>query len=84
MIHAATTIISGSTIAKLVLAAFAAGLGVTIAFSGLVYCTGRAEELRRDGRGTAAIAFALVSAAALLACLTIVAYGLILTASKPK
>jgi magnesium-transporting ATPase (P-type) len=84
MIDAAATIISGSTIAKVVVGAFVAGVGVTIAFSGLVYCAGRAQELQRDRRQSAAIAFLALSVVALAACLAIVAYGLVLTTAKPK
>ena len=83
MIAIAATIISGATVAKFVIGAVAAGVGVTIAFSALIYCTGRAQELRRARHPAAAAAFSAASALALLACLAIVAYGLILTASKP-
>lgn len=78
------TIISGSTLLKLVVGALVAGLGVTLAFSALIYCVERAVALRRGDQRTAAAVFQAASALALLAVLAIVTYGLILTASKPK
>jgi hypothetical protein len=84
MITLATTIITGSTLLKLVISALVAGIGVTIAFSVLIYCAERATTLRRaDQRGAALVfqAASLLSAGLVLALVT---YGLILTTSKPK
>jgi nitric oxide reductase large subunit len=80
----AATIIKGSTLLKLVVGALVAGLGVTVAFSLLIFCAERAIALRRSDQRTAAIAFQAASILALLAVVGIVAYGLILTVSKPK
>lgn len=78
------TIITGSTLVKLIVGALVAGLGVTIAFSLLIYCTDRAAELRASARRSAAAIFTAASGLALLLCLGIVAYGFVLMASKPK
>ena len=80
----ASTIITGSTLLKLVLGALVAGLGVTVAFSLLLFCADRASALRRSDQRAAAVAFQAASVLALLVVLGIVAYGLILTVSKPK
>jgi len=80
----ATTIITGDILAKLLIGAFAAGLGVALAFSLLIYCADRAGAFRREGRSAAAAACQVASAMALAACLAIVAYGLLLIASKPS
>lgn len=80
----ATTIITGSTLLKLVVGALVAGLGVTVAFSLLIICAERATTLRRSDQRAAALAYQAASVLALLMVLAIVAYGLILTVSKPK
>lgn len=84
MTAVASAIISGSTVLKLVVGALGAGLGVTTAFSLLIYCTDRAVTLRREERRTAATLLRCASLLALAAVLALVAYGLILTVSKPK
>jgi hypothetical protein len=84
MILALGTIIAGSTLVKLVIGALVAGLGVTFAFSALIYCVERAVAFRRSDQRAAAVAFQAASALALAAVIAIVTYGLILTTSKPK
>lgn len=80
----ATTIISGSTLVKLVVYALAAGLGVMGAFSALIYCVDRATTLRRADRRTLAAVFQAGSTLAMATVVAIVVYGLILVTSKPK
>jgi ABC-type sulfate/molybdate transport systems ATPase subunit len=80
----ATTIITGSTLLKLVVGAVVAGLGVTIAFSLLIFCADRAAVLRRSDQRAMGRLFQAASVLALATVLAIVAYGLILTVSKPK
>ena len=80
----AATILTGSTLVKLVVGALAAGLGVTVAFSALIYCAERASTLRRSDNRAAAVLFQAMAVLALGVVLGIVAYGLILTVSKPK
>jgi hypothetical protein len=78
------TIIAGSTLLKLVLGALVAGLGVTIAFAGVIYCVERSVAFRREHRRGAAAVFEAGSALAVAAVIALVTYGLILTMSKPK
>lgn len=81
---ATTTIISGSTLLKLVVYALVAGLGVMGAFSALIYCTDRAATLRRADRRGAAAVFQAGSGLAMAIVVAIIVYGLVLITSKPK
>ena len=80
----ASPVITGDTLWKLVVGALVAGLGVTLAFSFLIYTADRASTLRREDRRGAAALFQVASVLSLLAVAALVAYGLILMASKPK
>jgi hypothetical protein len=80
----AGTIITGSTLLKLVVGALLAGAGVTVAFSLLILCMERASAMRRADQRGASMLFQAASVLALAAVLGIVAWGLILTVSKPK
>jgi hypothetical protein len=80
----AAPIITGDTVWKLIVGALVAGLGVTLSFSLLIYCGDRAAILRREDRRGAATLFQAASVLALLGVIALVAYGLILMASKPK
>jgi hypothetical protein len=73
-----------STLWKLVVSALGAGLGVTAAFSSLIYCADRAIEWRRGERSTAAWLATIAGAVAFCCCVALIAYGLVLVASKPK
>lgn len=84
MITPAGAILTASTLVKLVVAAIVAGLGVTIAFSALIYCAERAIALRRADQRASALAFQAASLFAIAVVLALVTYGLILTTSKPK
>jgi hypothetical protein len=77
-------IIAASTVLKLVVAALVAGLGVTVAFSLLIYCAERTVAMRRLGQRAAAIMFQAASLLSLAVVLGLVTYGLILMTSKPK
>ncbi|MBV9607041.1 MAG: hypothetical protein JO027_18150 [Solirubrobacterales bacterium] len=78
---AAATLTVG-TLVNVVISALAAGIGVTVAFSAVIYCADRASELRRDDRGGAAAAMTAGGVMALAACLALVVYGLVLVTSK--
>jgi hypothetical protein len=80
----AAPIITGDTLWKVIVGALVAGLGVTLCFSLLIYCADRASTLRREDRRGAATLFQVASVLALLGVAALVAYGLILMASKPK
>ena len=80
----AATVLTLRTLVNLVVSALAAGIGVTVAFSAVIYCVDRASELRRDQRSGAAAAMSAGGLLALAACLALVVYGLILVTSKGK
>jgi hypothetical protein len=72
------------TLVSVVLSALAAGIGVTVAFSTVIYCADRASELRRDHRGGAAAMLTAAGMVALAACVALVVYGLVLVTSKGR
>ena len=80
----ASTVISGSTLLKVVVGALVAGVGVSLAFSLMIYFADRATTLRRDDHRAAAAVFQAACVLALLAVGGLIAYALILTISKPK
>jgi hypothetical protein len=78
------SIVSGSTLIKVVVYALVAGLGVMGAFSALIYCVERALTMRRADRRAAAAVYQAASTLAMATVAAIVLYGLILLTSKPK
>jgi len=76
--------LSAGTLLGVIVSAIAAGLGVTVAFSTVIYCADRADELRRERRAGAAWAISVAGVLALVACLALVVYGLMLVVSKGK
>jgi len=80
----AAAALSLGTLLGVVASAVAAGIGVTVAFSTVIYCADRADELRRERRAGAAWAMSVAGGLALAACLALVVFGLILVVSKGK
>ena len=78
----AATALTGQTLLDVVSGGLVAGIGVTVAFSTVIYCADRASELHRDHREAAAAAMTAAGVVALAACLGLVVYGLILVTSK--
>jgi hypothetical protein len=78
----AATTLTGRTLLNVVVGGLVAGIGVTLAFSTVIYCSDRASELHRDQRQTAAAAMSAAGLVALAVCLGLVVYGLILVTSK--
>ena len=76
--------LSAGTLLGVIVSAIAAGLGVTVSFSTVIYCADRADELRRERRAGAAWAMSVAGVLALVACLALVVYGLMLVVSKGK
>jgi hypothetical protein len=74
--------LTAGMLANVVVSALVAGIGVTVAFSTVIYCADRASELRRDQRGGAAAALTVAGLVALAACVALVVYGLVLVTSK--
>ena len=67
---------------KIVVSSWSAAIGVTLAFSALIYCADRAGTYHRVGRRGAAWAFSGAGAMSALACLGLVVYGLIVITTK--
>ena len=80
----ATSGLTWSTLGKLVVGAMVAGVGVTAAFSALIYCADRAIELRSGERTTAAWLLSAAGGLAAVICAGLVVFGLILVVSKTK
>ena len=80
----AATVLTLGTLFNIVISALAAGIGVTVAFSVVIYCVDRASELRRAHRGGAAAAMSAGGVVALAACVALVVYGLILVTARGK
>ena len=76
--------LSLGTLLKVVISSVAAGIGVTVAFSTVIYCADRASELRRDHRGGPAAALTVAGLVALGACIALIVYGLVLITSKGR
>jgi hypothetical protein len=74
--------LTAGTLLKVVISAVAAGIGVTVAFSTVIYCADRASELRRDHRGGPAAALTVAGLVALAGCVALIVYGLVLVTSK--
>jgi hypothetical protein len=83
LVLAAASLTPG-TFGAIVAGALAAGVGVTLAFCGLLFCLDRRAELRRAGRLVASRVLAVGSGLFLGICLGLVAFGLLLVTSKPK
>jgi hypothetical protein len=78
---AASTLTVG-TLLRVVISSVAAGIGVTVVFSTVIYCADRASELRRDHRGGPAAMLTVAGLVALAACLGLIVYGMVLVLSK--
>ena len=74
--------LTARTLLGVVVGGLAAGIGVTVAFSTVIYCADRATQLHRDHRASAAAAMTAAGLVALATCLGLVVYGLILVTSK--
>lgn len=78
----ASTIVDWAAIGKVVLYSLIVGIGIGLAFSLAIRGTVRFADLRRDGRGPEATAYAVVALAALAVCVGAMAYGIYLMAQK--
>jgi len=76
------TLVDTQALLKTVVAAFVAGVGVTLIFSLAILGASRFADMSRDGRPAAAIAFGVVGLAALLAALAAVTIGIIVMTRK--
>jgi hypothetical protein len=76
------TIVDTQALLKTVVAAFVAGVGVTLIFSLAILGASRFADMSRDGRPAAAIAFGVVGLVALLAALAAVTIAIIVMTRK--
>jgi hypothetical protein len=76
------TIVDTEALLKTIVAAFIAGVGVTLIFSLAILGASQFVDLRRDGRSAGAIAFGALAVVALLAALVAVAVGIIVMTRK--
>ena len=76
------TIVDTEALLKTIVAAFIAGVGVTLIFSLAILGASRFVDLSRDGRSAGAIAFGALTVVALLAALVAVAVGIIVMTRK--
>ena len=76
------TIVDTQALLKTVVAAFIAGVGVTLIFSLAILGASRFVDRSRDGRPAAAVAFGALGLVALLGALAAVTMGIIVMARK--
>jgi len=76
------TIVDTQALLKTVVAAFAAGIGVTFIFSVAILGASRFADRSRDGRPVTAIAFGALGLVALAAALGAVTVGIIVMTRK--
>ena len=76
------TIVDTQALLKTVIAAFIAGVGVTLIFSLAILGASRFADRSRDGRPVAAIAFGALGVVALLGALAAVTVGIIVMTRK--
>jgi hypothetical protein len=76
------TIVDTQALLKSVIAAFIAGVGVTLIFSLAILGASRFVERSRDGRPVAAMAFGALGVVAVGTALAVVTLGIIVMARK--
>jgi hypothetical protein len=76
------TIVDTQALLRTVVAAFVAGVGVTMIFSLAILGAARFADLSRDGRTAAAVAFGALAILALAAVATAVTIGIIVMVKK--
>jgi hypothetical protein len=76
------TIVDWGTLGTVALASLVAGVGVAIAFSSALVGATRMVEMRRDGRGVEAGAYAALMILGLAASGAAVAFGVIIMTTK--
>jgi hypothetical protein len=76
------TIVQGKDLLETVIAAFVAGVGITVVFSLAIWGGARFVDLNQEGRQVAAVAAAALGAFALAVTLAAVAFGIVVMTSK--
>jgi hypothetical protein len=78
----ALAVVEVQALMQVVLAALLAGVGVTVLFSLVIYCTTRAAELQRDGAVIVATILGALALLGLVACVAGVAFGIQVMTTK--
>jgi hypothetical protein len=76
------TVVDWSALLKTVVAAFVAGVGITLVFSVAIFGAARFADLSRDGRPVGGAAYVVLSVVALAAVAAAVAIGIIVMTTK--
>jgi hypothetical protein len=76
------TVVDWSALLKTVVAAFVAGVGITLVFSVAIFGAARFADLSRDGRPVGGAAYVALSVVALAAVAAAVAIGIIVMTTK--
>jgi formate/nitrite transporter FocA (FNT family) len=76
------TIVDTQALLKTIVAAFVAGVGVTLIFSLAILGASRFADMSRDSRPVTAVAFGVLGLVALLAALAAVTFGIIVMTRK--
>jgi hypothetical protein len=76
------TIVQTDVLWKLVVAALAAGVGITAVYALAIYGSTRFVDLRREGRAAAAYVYAVLAVLALAAFAGAVAVGIVVMTNK--
>jgi hypothetical protein len=76
------TIVQTDVLWKLIVAALAAGIGITAVFAVAIYGSTRFLDFRREGRDAAAWAFGAVAALAVGVFAAAVAFGIVVMTNK--
>jgi hypothetical protein len=76
------TIVQTDVLWKLIVAALAAGIGITTGFAVAIYGSTRFLDFRREGRDIAAWTFGAVAALAVAAFAAAVAFGIVVMTNK--
>ena len=79
---ALATVVEWNALLKTVVAAFIAGVGITLVFSVAIFGAARFADLSRNERPVAAAAFAALALISLAAVAGAVAFGIIVMVSK--
>jgi hypothetical protein len=78
----AAKVVDWATLGKVLVAALASGVVVTIGFSCAILGAVRYAEMRRDGRGLEAGGFALIGLFGAAVCAALIVGGIIVMTSK--
>ena len=76
------TILDTTALLKTIVAAFVAGVGVTLIFSVAILGASRFADMSREGRPAAAVAFGVIGLIALLGAAAAVTVGIIVMTRK--